>query len=55
MNRRLPLFVASGIWSAMTPAHEANFRRLQVIMTCNQLCAVQHMVQSALCLTATES
>ena len=30
MDGKLPLFVASGIWSAMTPVHEQNLERLQV-------------------------
>ncbi len=35
MDGNLPLFVASGIWSAMTPVHEENLERLEV--SCKQM------------------
>jgi len=35
VDGKLPLFVASGIWSAMTPVHEENLERLEVSASCN--------------------
>ena len=44
MDGTLPLFVASGIWSAMTPVHEENLERLQVGCEDASLFARRHSV-----------